>query len=93
MLPRNVMNTGSYTFTFYQKKESIMTTQTLTLNIDGMTCGGCVKSVTNAVNQVAGVQNCEVSLEQSQAVIQFDDGVTSETALKEAIEDAGYDIK
>ena len=33
-----------------------MTTQTITLNIQGMTCGGCIKSVTNALNQVAGVQ-------------------------------------
>jgi len=39
-----------------------MTTQTITLSIEGMTCGGCVKSVTNALNQVAGVQAVDVSL-------------------------------
>lgn len=69
-----------------------MTTQTITLNIDGMTCGGCVKSVINALNQVAGVQLANVSLENNNATINFDDSQTGEIALKEAIEDAGFDV-
>lgn len=69
-----------------------MTTQTLTLNINGMTCGGCVKSVTNALNQVAGVEQATVSLEQKNAVITFDDSQTTANDLKNAIEDAGFDV-
>lgn len=69
-----------------------MTTQTITLNIDGMTCGGCVKSVSNALNQVAGVQLANVSLENNNATINFDDSQTDENQLKEAIEDAGFDV-
>ena len=68
-----------------------MGNQTTTLNITGMTCGGCVKSVTNALNQVTGVQQADVSLEQNNAVINFDDSQTNETALKQAIEDAGFE--
>ena len=37
--------------------------QTVTLNIDGMTCGGCVKSVTRLLEGVEGVEKAEVSLE------------------------------
>ena len=69
-----------------------MTTQTITLNIDGMTCGGCVKSVTNALNQVAGVQSVDVSLENKNANISFDDSQTSVAQLTEAVEDAGFDV-
>lgn len=69
-----------------------MTTQTLTLHINGMTCGGCVKSVTNALNQVAGVEQATVSLEQKNAVITFDDSQTTANDLKNAIEDAGFDV-
>lgn len=69
-----------------------MTTQTITLKIDGMTCSGCVKSVTNALNQVQGVSQVNVSLEQNNAVISFDESQTNEIALKQAIEDAGYDV-
>ena len=68
-----------------------MSNQITTLNINGMTCGGCVKSVTNALNQVTGVQQADVSLEQNNAVINFDDSQTNETALKQAIEDAGFE--
>lgn len=63
-----------------------------TLNIDGMTCGGCVKSVTNAINQVEGVQNAEVSLENKSVKIDFDDSQTDLDTLKQAIEDAGFDV-
>ena len=68
-----------------------MSNQTTTLNINGMTCGGCVKSVTTSLNQVTGVQQADVSLEQNNAVINFDDSQTNETALKQAIEDAGFE--
>ena len=74
-----------------QTKGTTMSNQTTTLNINGMTCGGCVKSVTNALNQVTGVQQADVSLEQNNAVINFDDSQTNETALKQAIEDAGFE--
>ena len=37
--------------------------QTITLNIEGMTCGGCVKSVTSILEGVNGVDKAEVSLE------------------------------
>lgn len=66
--------------------------QQTTLTIDGMTCGGCVTSVTNALKQVQGVNNVNVSLADKQAVIDFDDSQTTVDTLKEAIEDAGYDV-
>ena len=69
-----------------------MTTQTITLNIEGMTCGGCVKSVTNSLNQVAGVQSVDVSLDHNSATISFDDSQAQQNTLKEAIEDAGFDV-
>ena len=46
--------------------------QTLTIHIDGMTCGGCVKSATNALLAVNGVAEARVSLENKNAEIRFD---------------------
>lgn len=65
---------------------------TVTISVHGMTCGGCVNSVTKALHAVDGVQKVDVSLEQHQATVTFDVAKTSETALKNAIEDAGYDV-
>ena len=67
-----------------------MTTQTFA--ISGMTCGGCVKSVQNALAQIDGVNSVHVGLEQNNAVIEFDESKTNTQALAEAIEDAGFDI-
>ncbi|WP_216605205.1 heavy-metal-associated domain-containing protein [Pelistega europaea] len=65
--------------------------QTVTLKIDGMTCGGCVKSVSRVLTGIAGVQSADVSREQAQAVVTFDEQATNVDALIEAVEDAGYD--
>lgn len=66
---------------------------TTTIGVQGMTCGGCVNSVTKALNSVAGVEDVKVSLENNQATVNYDDSKTSVEALKEAIEDAGYDVQ
>lgn len=67
-----------------------MTTATIT--VKGMTCGGCVNSVTKALKGVNGVQEANVNLEKGQATVEFDDTKTNVDALKNAIEDAGYDV-
>lgn len=65
--------------------------QTITLNIEGMTCGGCVKSVTSILEGVNGVDKAEVSLENKNAVVEFDPAQTNPAALIEAVEDGGFD--
>ena len=66
--------------------------QTVTLNIDGMTCGGCVKSVTRLLEGVEGVEKAEVSLKNKNAVITFDESKTDADTLIDAVEDGGYDV-
>ena len=66
---------------------------TVTLNIDGMTCGGCVKSVTKVLNDLDGVRSATVSLENKNAQVEFDEGKIRIAQLVEAVEDAGYDAR
>lgn len=66
--------------------------QNTTIKIDGMTCMGCVDSVKNVLQEISGVDNVEVSLEQAQASIQYDADVTNDNAFIEAIEEAGFDV-
>ncbi|MBI5790876.1 MAG: heavy-metal-associated domain-containing protein [Rhodocyclales bacterium] len=65
--------------------------ETTTIKVDGMSCGGCVKSVTGVLTALDGVAKAEVSLEQKQAVVEFDAGKVSRDQLKAVIEDAGFD--
>lgn len=65
--------------------------ETITLNVEGMTCGGCVKSVTRILENTDGVTKAEVSLENKNAVIEFNAAKTNVDVLIEAIEDGGFD--
>lgn len=65
--------------------------ETITLKIDGMTCGGCVSSVTRVLNETAGVSNAQVDLASGTATVQFDAAQTNATALISVVEDAGFD--
>ena len=65
--------------------------QTAVINIKGMTCMGCVKSVKNVLERIPGVSNADVSLENAQVTIQHDDAITGSDQLKQAIKDAGFE--
>ena len=64
--------------------------RTITLNIEGMHCGGCVKSVTQVLTELDGVQSADVQLE-GKANITFDENRVNVAQLIEVIEDAGFD--
>lgn len=61
------------------------------INIEGMSCGHCVKHVEEALKEVSGVAKVEVSLEGKNAVVELN-GDVEDSKLKEAVEDAGYDV-
>lgn len=64
--------------------------QTVTLSVPGMTCAACPITIKLALNKVEGVSEADVSYEQREAVVTFDDAQTSVEALTEATANAGY---
>ncbi len=58
------------------------------LKIEGMSCEHCVARVESALAAVEGVSLVKVELEPGRAVVQAEG--TSETALLEAVAQAGY---
>ncbi len=66
--------------------------ETLSLNVTGMTCNGCVNSVKKALEQTDGVSSAEVTLEPGRATVSYDPAFTSPAALRMAVEDAGFEI-
>lgn len=66
--------------------------QTEILKVTGMTCGGCVSSVTRALVGVDGVHNVEVSLAGGEAKVDFDENMTSLDKLVAAVQESGYGI-
>jgi len=66
--------------------------ETVTLQVKGMTCQGCVRSVTKVLQGVPGVETAEVSLDRAEAKVAYDPARATMAALKSAIEAAGYDV-
>ena len=66
--------------------------ENVTLNVQGMTCGGCVASVTRVLKAVPGVSEVAVTLQPGIANVTFDPARTQAPALRAVIEDAGYDV-
>lgn len=63
-----------------------------TLQVIGMTCGHCVETVSKAVSALNGVNKVDVSLEQKQVKVDFDEGQTALAEIKAKIVDAGYEV-
>ena len=66
--------------------------ETIQLDIRGMTCNGCVNSVTGVLQKIPGVASVEVSLEQNRATVTYNPAQAKPEQFKAAVEDAGYDV-
>lgn len=64
----------------------------LTLIISGMTCGGCVNSVTQVLQSINGVHQASVSLMPSRAKISYDPDSVKPDQLTQAVTDAGFSV-
>jgi len=67
-------------------------TQTERLEVTGMSCGGCTRKVTDALDAVRGVNGVDVSLADHAATVSFDKEFTSVRQLELAVRNAGYGI-
>lgn len=66
-------------------------TETLHINVGGMTCAACQAHVQRALEEVAGVERAAVSLMTNEATVIFDPAAVAPPALLEAIRETGYD--
>ena len=63
---------------------------TTTLKVTGMTCGHCVRSVTDALGGLDGVQSTNVDLEAGRATVVYDEDRVSPRDMVSAVLDEGY---
>jgi copper chaperone CopZ len=64
--------------------------ETTTIKVSGMTCQGCVRSVTRVLQALPGVEKVDVSLERGEAELRFDPARAGAPAFRKAVEDAGF---
>ena len=66
------------------------TTQT-TITVTGMTCDHCTRAVRDELGQLHGVQHVDVDLASGRVVIDAA-GPLDATAIRGAVEEAGYEV-
>lgn len=64
---------------------------TITLNVKGMTCNHCVRAVEGALTELTGVERALVDLQAGTVTVDYQASVTLDQ-MKEAIEEAGYEV-
>ncbi|HEU4853694.1 MAG TPA: heavy-metal-associated domain-containing protein [Nitrosospira sp.] len=64
--------------------------QTEVIKVEGMNCMGCVNKVKTRLENVAGVKRADVSLEQKQVTIQYDESDAAPEQFRQAIRTAGF---
>ena len=64
---------------------------TSTFTVKGMTCGHCVRSVTEEVSEVAGVRGVEVDLASGRVTVSSEQPV-DDAAVRAAVAQAGYQV-
>ena len=64
---------------------------TVRLEVNGMSCQHCVKTVTDALTTLDGVQHVKVNLRKGEAVIRFDASRITDTNLTEVITEVGFE--
>ena len=65
--------------------------QTRTYTVTGMTCGHCVSSVTEEVQEIPGVSDVDVVLETGALTVTAETDL-DDAAVKAAVEEAGYQL-
>ncbi|KAF5900731.1 copper-transporting ATPase 1, partial [Clarias magur] len=63
----------------------------VTLCVDGMTCGSCVQTIEQQIGGLPGVIHIEVSLEHKNATVIYDQSHHTPKSLADAIEDMGFE--
>ncbi|MEW4194391.1 copper chaperone CopZ [Bacillus altitudinis] len=63
-----------------------------TLQVQGMSCGHCVKAVEGNVGELAGVESVTVHLDKGQVEVSFHLDQITLHQISDVIEEQGYDV-
>ncbi len=64
----------------------------ITLQVQGMSCGHCVRSIENNVGEIKGVKSITVKLDDGKVEAELDPNKVTVNDLKNEIEELGYEV-
>ena len=87
-----------YAHIFYPKTEKQVivvdksNVQTVEFSISGMTCASCEEHVNHEVDKLSGIIKSNVSYENGNAIVEFDNSKTNIADIEKAINGTGYSV-
>lgn len=67
------------------------TIESTTYSVPGVSCGHCRAAITTEVSKVAGVSEVDVDLDSKRVTVTGE--AFEDSAVREAIDEAGYDVE
>lgn len=62
------------------------------IQVEGMTCGHCVETVTQALNSLEGITQVSVDLDQKLVRVDFDESRTNLDTVASKITEVGFEV-
>jgi copper chaperone CopZ len=69
-----------------------MAAETLSLTVNGMTCGNCARSVERTLSSTPGVTKATVDLNAARATVEYDSDLVRPEVLADAVRQLGYEV-
>ncbi|MGZ8136962.1 MAG: heavy-metal-associated domain-containing protein [Methylococcaceae bacterium] len=66
--------------------------ESVTLTVTGMKCGGCETNVTSKLQAIDGVLSVQASSKDNEVSVEFDSEKTDLDVITEAITEAGFNV-
>ncbi len=67
--------------------------ETVTINVTGMKCGGCESNISNKLQAMAGVLTVEAKHKENTVTVQYDAAQTDVDAIEDEIIAAGFKVQ
>ncbi|ATG91456.1 heavy-metal-associated domain-containing protein [Methylomonas koyamae] len=67
--------------------------ESATLTVTGMKCGGCENTIVSKVSALPGVKSVKASHQDKQVGVEFDPDQTSLDEIEDTIVDAGFKVE
>ncbi len=66
--------------------------QKIILPLKGMHCASCVMKIEKGLRECDGVTDANVNIATEKAIVSFDETITDESKIKQAVRETGYDV-
>lgn len=67
--------------------------ESVSLTVTGMKCGGCENTIVSKVSAIVGVTAVKASHKDKQVDVEFDPAQTNLDDIEDAISDAGFNVE